>query len=65
MPSRLSATARREQLLDVALEVFARSGYHETSMNDVVNRDVSRLNEILRRNNATPVTVPAAKGGPR
>ena len=35
MTSRLSATARREQLLDVALEVFARTGYHDTSMNDV------------------------------
>jgi AcrR family transcriptional regulator len=37
MTSRLSATARREQLLDVALEVFARSGYHDTSMNDVAD----------------------------
>ena len=35
MTSRLSATARREQLLDVALDVFARTGYHDTSMNDV------------------------------
>jgi AcrR family transcriptional regulator len=35
MTSRLSATARREQLLDVALEVFAHAGYHDTSMNDV------------------------------
>jgi AcrR family transcriptional regulator len=35
MTSRLSATARREQLLDVALQVFARTGYHDTSMNDV------------------------------
>jgi AcrR family transcriptional regulator len=35
MTSRLSATARREQLLQVALDVFARSGYHDTSMNDV------------------------------
>jgi AcrR family transcriptional regulator len=35
MTSRLSATARREQLLDVAVQVFARSGYHDTSMNDV------------------------------
>ena len=35
MSSRLTATARREQLLDVALEVFARAGYHDTSMNDV------------------------------
>ncbi|MGH9133180.1 MAG: TetR/AcrR family transcriptional regulator [Ilumatobacteraceae bacterium] len=32
---RLSATARREQILDVALEVFGRAGYHGTSMNDV------------------------------
>jgi len=35
MTSRLSAPARREQLLDVALEVFAHTGYHDTSMNDV------------------------------
>ena len=34
---RLSATARREQLLDVALEVFAGAGYHGTSMNDVAD----------------------------
>ena len=32
---RLTAPARREQILDVALEVFARTGYHGTSMNDV------------------------------
>jgi AcrR family transcriptional regulator len=32
---RLTASARREQLLDVALGVFARNGYHDTSMNDV------------------------------
>jgi AcrR family transcriptional regulator len=37
MTSRLSATARREQLLGVALDVFARSGYHDTSMNDVAD----------------------------
>jgi AcrR family transcriptional regulator len=37
MTSRLSATARREQVLDVALQVFARSGYHDTSMNDVAD----------------------------
>lgn len=35
--SRLSANARREQLLDVALVTFARAGYHETSMNDVAD----------------------------
>jgi AcrR family transcriptional regulator len=34
---RLTATARREQLLDVALGVFARNGYHDTSMNDVAD----------------------------
>ena len=33
--SRLSADARREQLLEVALDAFAKSGYHSTSMNDV------------------------------
>jgi AcrR family transcriptional regulator len=32
---RLSATERREQILDVALEVLGRSGYHGTSMNDI------------------------------
>ena len=37
MSSRLSANARREQLLDVALTTFARAGYHETSMNDVAD----------------------------
>jgi AcrR family transcriptional regulator len=33
--ARLSATARREQILEVALEVLARSGYHGASMNDI------------------------------
>ncbi|NND73568.1 MAG: TetR/AcrR family transcriptional regulator [Ilumatobacter sp.] len=35
MPSRLSAPARREQILDVALKVFANAGFHGASMNDV------------------------------
>jgi AcrR family transcriptional regulator len=35
MSTRLPAPARREQLLAVALEVFARQGFHGTSMNDV------------------------------
>jgi AcrR family transcriptional regulator len=34
---RLTATARREQILDVALEVFGRAGYHGASMNDVAD----------------------------
>lgn len=38
MSSRLPASARREQLLDVAVEVFAQQGYHGTSMNDVAER---------------------------
>ena len=35
MSARLPAPARREQILDVALVVFARAGFHGTSMNDV------------------------------
>lgn len=37
MTIRLPAAARREQLLEAALDVFARNGYHETSMNDVAD----------------------------
>lgn len=33
--ARLPAPERREQLLTVARQVFARRGFHETSMNDV------------------------------
>jgi AcrR family transcriptional regulator len=32
---RLSADRRRRQLLDVARDVFARRGFHATSMDDV------------------------------
>ena len=35
MSQRLSATARREQILDVALQVFASAGFHGASMNDI------------------------------
>jgi AcrR family transcriptional regulator len=35
MSARLSATARREQILEVALQVFASSGFHGASMNEV------------------------------
>ena len=35
MALRMPAAERREQLLAVALDVFAREGYHQTSMNDV------------------------------
>jgi AcrR family transcriptional regulator len=37
MSQRLSAPARREQILDVALEVFANAGFHGASMNDVAD----------------------------
>jgi AcrR family transcriptional regulator len=37
MSPRLTATARREQILDVALEVFATHGFHGASMNDVAD----------------------------
>jgi AcrR family transcriptional regulator len=33
--ARLPAARRREQLLDVSLEVFARQGYHQASMNEI------------------------------
>lgn len=32
---RLSADARRQQILDVAIDEFGRSGYFGTSMNDI------------------------------
>jgi AcrR family transcriptional regulator len=35
--TRLPATERREQILACALEVFARSGFHGASMNDVAD----------------------------
>jgi AcrR family transcriptional regulator len=35
MAPRLPAQARREQILDVAVQVFARNGFHGTSMNHV------------------------------
>lgn len=34
-PPRLAASARREQILDVALEVIGAAGYHGASMNDI------------------------------
>jgi len=37
MSIRLPAPARREQILDVAVEVFARNGFHGASMNDVAD----------------------------
>jgi AcrR family transcriptional regulator len=35
MNVRLPASERREQILEVAIQVFARNGFHSTSMNDV------------------------------
>ena len=35
MSTRLPAGERREQILDVAVQVFARQGFHGTSMNEV------------------------------
>ena len=35
MTNRLPAAARRQQLLNVALEVFSGAGYHATTMDDV------------------------------
>jgi AcrR family transcriptional regulator len=38
LATRLPAPVRREQLLDVALEEFGSTGYHETSMNTIALR---------------------------
>ena len=35
MALRLPAIERKEQVLDVALSVFAVKGFHDTSMNDI------------------------------
>ncbi|MGH9249663.1 MAG: helix-turn-helix domain-containing protein, partial [Acidimicrobiales bacterium] len=35
MATRLSASRRRHQLVDVALRVFAERGFHDASMNDI------------------------------
>lgn len=37
MTPRLPAAERRQQLLEVALEVFSRRGFHQTSMNDIAD----------------------------
>jgi AcrR family transcriptional regulator len=37
MSVRLPAAARREQLVAMALEMFARQGFHSTSMNDIAD----------------------------
>jgi AcrR family transcriptional regulator len=37
MSVRLPAAARREQLVAMALEMFARQGFHATSMNDIAD----------------------------
>ena len=34
---RLPAPERREQILDVSVQVFAQRGFHSTSMNDVAD----------------------------
>ena len=43
MSQRLPATARREQILDVALAVFASSGFHGASMNDIAEGGGTRF----------------------
>ena len=44
--TRLPAAERRRQILDVALEAFARSGYHDTSMNAIA-RDAGVTKPVL------------------
>jgi photosystem II stability/assembly factor-like uncharacterized protein len=50
------------QQLEVHRELKEQLRQQQTTLNDLVSRDVTRLNEILRRNNVTPVNVPAARG---
>lgn len=38
MTARLPAAERRQQLLDVALQVFGQHGYHHSSMNEIADR---------------------------
>ena len=45
---RLTADARREQILDVAIDVFGRAGYFGASMNDIAEAaGVTPLGEVL------------------
>ena len=37
MSTRLPAHERKDQILDVALKVFATKGFHESSMNDIAD----------------------------
>ena len=37
MSTRLPAGERREQILDVAVQVFAKQGFHGASMNDIAD----------------------------
>ena len=43
MPLRLPASERKEQILDVALSVFASKGYHDASMSDIAEEEPLHL----------------------
>jgi photosystem II stability/assembly factor-like uncharacterized protein len=49
------------QQLEVQRGLEEQLRQHQTGLDDLVNRDVTRLNDILRRINATPIAVPAPK----
>ncbi|PYR72818.1 MAG: sialidase [Acidobacteria bacterium] len=50
-----------DQQRDVHRGLQAQLRQHQSGLTDLVNRDVARLNEILRTNKLKPVEVPAAK----
>ena len=59
MSTRLPAIERKEQLLDLALQVFATKGFHETSMTDIAEL-AGVTKPVVYQHFAGPVTSTAA-----
>jgi len=49
MSMRLPASERRDQLMATALEVFARQGFHATSMNEIADAAGRFGADVVRR----------------
>ena len=52
---RLPRSARRAQLLEVALDVFVEQGYHAASMDEIADRAGDGANATRLRNAATAI----------